>query len=85
MLAAATVNPEQRKHFYLGFQAEHKLAYSGAQRRRPLHPVRVVPLSSAQVGVFVRGMAIVLFVTLKALQYVLKTLNSNSVLTAKGT
>ena len=30
MLAAATVNPEQRKHFYLGFQAEHKLAYSGA-------------------------------------------------------
>ena len=30
MLAAATVNPDQRKHFYLGFQAEHKLAYTGA-------------------------------------------------------
>jgi len=30
MLAAATVNPDRRKHFYLGFQAEHKLAASGA-------------------------------------------------------
>lgn len=29
MLAAATVNPDQRKHFYLGFQAEHKLTHSG--------------------------------------------------------
>ena len=35
MLAAATVNPDQRNHFYLGFQAEHKLAYSGARRRLP--------------------------------------------------
>ena len=35
MLAAATLNPDQRKHFYLGFQAEHKLAYNGAWRRLP--------------------------------------------------
>jgi len=33
MLAAATVNPARSKHFYLGFQAEHKLAASSARPR----------------------------------------------------
>ena len=51
----------------------------------PLHPVRVVPLSSAQVGMLVRGMAIVLLATLRAPQHMLETLNLNSVLTAEGT
>ena len=31
MLAAATANPLRSKHFYLGFQAEHKLAAASAQ------------------------------------------------------
>ena len=31
MIAAATANPLRSKHFYLGFQAEHKLAAASAQ------------------------------------------------------
>lgn len=34
MLAAATANPLRSRHFYLGFQAEHKLAATSAQLPR---------------------------------------------------
>ncbi|KAK9827597.1 hypothetical protein WJX81_002191 [Elliptochloris bilobata] len=56
MLAAATVNPEQRKHFYLGFQAEHKLTHNGKGPAPDVSSCREVRME-AKVGVFGRGMA----------------------------
>lgn len=35
MLAAAAANPVKSKHYYLGFQAEHKLAATGALALSP--------------------------------------------------
>ncbi|KAK9845443.1 hypothetical protein WJX81_006533 [Elliptochloris bilobata] len=56
MLAAATANPVHSRHFYLGFQGEHRLTATGAQQLADLSGHKEVRME-AKVGVFGRGMA----------------------------